>query len=111
MLTNKLLFLLKLNFYFSGDVLFLKEFHKTMHPVSQALDILQSEEKAYLGMLLPTIAMCLKRLRDMKESKNIKICLPLLNALVQGIEIRFSLQTEDNDCRLAAAFHPQFKLH
>ena len=82
-----------------------------MRPVSQASDILQCKEKVYLGMLLPTIAMCLKRLRDMKESKKIKICMPLLNAVVQGIEIRFSPQIEDDDCRLAAAFYPQFKLH
>ena len=82
-----------------------------MRLVSQALDILQCEEKVYLSMLLPTIAMCLKQLRDMKESKKIKICLPLLNALLQGIEIRFSPQIEDDDCRLAAAFHLQFKLH
>ena len=81
-----------------------------MSPVSRALDIIQGAKNAYLGILLPTLAVCLNHLKKMDQDGSITICLPLLRALRQGIQTRFSAQFDDVDCLLASAFHPHFKL-
>ena len=44
----------------ADDVTFLKEYAKVMAPIAKSLDKLQGEEDAYLGVLLPTIAITLR---------------------------------------------------
>jgi len=49
---------IKFKFSFSlGDVHCFKEYQRVLTPVSQALDIIQGEENAYMDILLPTLAM------------------------------------------------------
>ena len=47
-------------------------------PVSLALDQLQSEEKAFIGILLPTLAMAIKKLRDVLANNEVAECVPLV---------------------------------
>ena len=48
--------------------MFFKQYYQAMQPICVALDILQGEKNAYMGVLLPTIAMCLKRLFFVQET-------------------------------------------
>jgi len=93
-----------------GDVPIFKEYQRVLTPVSQALGIIQREENAYMGIQIPTLAMALKHLQALMDGGGISVCHPLLRAMIEGIEARFSAQFEDLDCILASAFHPHFKL-
>lgn len=81
-----------------------------MSIVAKALDIIQSEAKAYLGILLPTIVAAIFKLRELK-SKGLQYCDCLVDALLEGISKRFDRCFDDQDCQLAAAFHPKFRLY
>lgn len=80
-----------------------------MAPVANALDRIQGEAQAYLGSLLPTIAATVYKLKNIK-SKGLVNCTALANALLNGIEKRFGPLLNDEQCQLAAAFHPKFRL-
>ncbi|XP_071543499.1 uncharacterized protein [Panulirus ornatus] len=71
---------------------------------------MQEEDKAYMGTLLPTLAISLKMLKVLKESIDVKVCQPLVVAVWNGISSRFGPLFEDMDFLLAAALHPQFTL-
>ena len=60
------------------DISFIMEYSKVMQTMAQALDILQSEEKCYMGILLPTIVSLKKQL--LKTSENLKLASPLVDA-------------------------------
>ena len=79
-----------------------------MKPIAQALDILQGEERAYFGVLLPRLTMCLKKLKHVET--HIHVCKPLLVAVQNGIKRRFNALLNNNDNHLASAFHSCFKL-
>ena len=81
-----------------------------MRPVCQALDILQSESKAFLGTFLPTIAMTFKKLKELKSSNDIAVCMPLIETLCEALVRRFGHYFKDESCLLASSFHPQFRL-
>ena len=94
---------------FLVDVNFFKDYVKTMKPVCQALDVLQ-EEKAYLGILLPTLTTCLAKLNVFVNENEQMICRPLAVALADGRKTRFQESFSYMDFILASAFHPNFKL-
>ena len=52
-----------------------------------SLDILQGEEKAFVGRLLPTLAGALVKLKS-KRNDDLNYYLPLLDCLIQGVESR-----------------------
>ena len=81
-----------------------------MKPLCQSLDILQSEEKAYYGIPLPTVLVCAKKLTDIQDVGDLAVCKPLLSAVLDGLNKRFQPCVESTDCLLSAAFHPHFKL-
>ncbi|KAG5890541.1 hypothetical protein JTB14_028292 [Gonioctena quinquepunctata] len=87
----------------------LLSFSTVMAPVANALDRIQGEAQAYLGSLLPTIAATVYKLKNIK-SKGLVNCTALANALLNGIEKRFGPLLNDEQCQLAAAFHPKFRL-
>ena len=81
----------------------------TRKPLYQSLDIFQSEEKAYYGILLPTVLVCAKKLTYIQEVGNLAVCKPLLSAILDGLNNRFPSCVESTDCMLSEAFHPHFK--
>lgn len=85
-----------------------------MKPIAVALDILQGETTAYMGILLPVITITLDKLTSIIDGdgvdKKLKYCEPLVNTLIAGVRERFASQLNDIDNMLASAFHPQFKL-
>ena len=62
-----------------------------------------------MGNLLPTITVCLNLLTDVK-TKNLYVCGPLATAVENAIRNRFGRMLEDDECLLASASHPHFKL-
>ena len=106
---NKIMTQLKLQSLSDTDVAFLKEYEQVMASVAKALDVVQGENHAYLGCLLPTLAITVRRLRESKM-KDLRFCEPLVDAILEGMERRFRNTFKDLDCQLAAAFHPMFRL-
>lgn len=83
-----------------------------MAPVAIALDVIQGEKQGYLGCLIPTITVAKKMLINLKsgDRNTLRFCGPLVDALLAGIDKRFSTVMEMEECVLAAAFHPKFRL-
>ena len=81
-----------------------------MRPVSLALDQLQSEEKAFMGILLPTLAMAIKKLRDVLANNEVAVCVPLITVLIDSMKKRFHEVLHCTEYELAAAIHPYFRL-
>ena len=53
---------------------FFEEYKSIMSPIAISLDILQGEEKAYMGRLLPTLAGVLVKLKS-KRNDDLNYCL------------------------------------
>jgi hypothetical protein len=66
---------IKLSNFTNADILYLKEYAQVMGPVATALDLLQGENQAYLGCLLPTLGVAMKKLE-----KNLSGSVPSLSA-------------------------------
>lgn len=92
------------------DAEFFREYTAAMAPVAQALDRLQAEGQAYLGCVLPILAVTTMKLKEMKERRLLDYCGSLVDALLGGIEKRFGHLLEDSEYQLAAGFHPRFRL-
>ena len=90
------------------EINFITEFLKVMGPVAEALDYLQGEKYMYLGYLLPTIKSLMRLLRERQEQ--VVVCKPLAEALLKGVEERFSSQLVDKQMIIAATYLPVFKL-
>lgn len=106
---HRVMMQLKLEPFTDPDVSFLTEYAQVMSIVAKALDKIQAKDQAYLGSLLPTVAATILKLKEAK-SKHLLYCSPLVDALLAGITKRFGLLLEDQECQLAAAFHPKFRL-
>uniref|UniRef100_A0A1I8J7G3 Integrase catalytic domain-containing protein n=1 Tax=Macrostomum lignano TaxID=282301 RepID=A0A1I8J7G3_9PLAT len=91
------------------DVAFLKEYVNVMKPVAHALDIIQGETYAYIGILLPTVVVTRSKLESMSQTE-LEYCSSLVLSLLDGINSRFERQFNNESCVLAAAFHPMFRL-
>ena len=66
---------------------FFEEYKSIIISIATSLDILQGEEKAYIGRLLPTLAGVLVKLK-FKRNDDLNYCLPLLDCFIQGVESR-----------------------
>ena len=84
-----------------------------MEPVAVALDILQGEEKCYLGTIYPRIKSLERKLKKLNDLA--KVSQPLVHALLVGLEKRFPTILNKRflharDYIIATASHPFFKL-
>ncbi|XDV53656.1 hypothetical protein PO909_022103 [Leuciscus waleckii] len=81
------------------EIAFLSEYVAVMKPVTSALTVLQSESNTHMGCLLLTVFQLRVILRRMEASS--KLCLPLLQALEDGLEKRFGEMMEDPELTAA----------
>ena len=94
-----------------NELTFLHDYVKAMGPLAKALNILQSQMKMYMGYLAPTIS----KLREMLVEQSSAVspspstCKPLLHALIDGLDSRFSTLVSDPETIAAAILHPKFK--
>lgn len=91
----------------AAEVKFLEEYLSVMKPVTQSLNILQSEGKMYMGFLLPTISILREKLTELQATAT--VCLPLVHAVLAGIDRRFAEIFQDREAIAAAILHPQFR--
>ncbi|QQP58240.1 Uncharacterized protein FKW44_003489 [Caligus rogercresseyi] len=54
------------------DVTIMKEYVTAMEPVAACLDNLQAEEKAYLGMFLPSLFIMKLKLENLQSDGNLR---------------------------------------
>ena len=76
--------------FMDEEITFLKEYEATMTTVAQALDILQAQDSAYLGCLLPIITLTITKLTEVRDCVNAPLiyCQPLVTAMLDGINKR-----------------------
>ena len=92
-----------------GEIQFLNDYAQVMKPMAQALNILQRESNhsnAYMGYLAPTIAFLKDKLHKKNAISSVK---PLVKALLNGTDERFSCIFDDEKIIAAAILHPKFK--
>ncbi|KAF2365032.1 Zinc finger BED-type [Trinorchestia longiramus] len=92
------------------DIDFMSEYVKVIAPVANALDHIQGEKQCYLGCLIPTLIVTKNKLVKLMTSGNLRFCKLLVNTLLAAMERRFATTFEDEECLLATAFHPKFRL-
>ena len=63
-----------------------------------------------MGILLPTLAMAIKKLRDVLANNEVAVCVPLVTVLIDSIKKRFHEVLHCTEYELAAAIHPYFRL-
>ncbi|KAM7299044.1 hypothetical protein ISCGN_019611 [Ixodes scapularis] len=85
----------------------LEKFQPVMKPIANALDILQADDKMYLGYLLPTITATRRRLAALSGLED---CRPLKSAITDGIEKRFTGAMDDTALVISALLITRFKL-
>ena len=91
-----------------NELTFVSEFCAVMKPVATALDILQADKNCYVGFLLPTLISVRSKLQNVQGG--VKFTVPLVRAVLRGIEKRFGHCFDDNELVLAACTLPQFRL-
>lgn len=79
-----------------------------MGTLFKALEVLQSDQMAYLGILVPTIAILVENLQTLKQT-SLQVCAPLVDAVLQGVETRFRYLS-GKKYLMATASHPMFRL-
>ncbi|KAL7384825.1 hypothetical protein ABVT39_009530 [Epinephelus coioides] len=83
---------------------------QVMAPLAKALDVLQSDEMAYAGVLVPAISILLDKMDQMKCETNLHHCNPLVDAIINGVKKRFGYIFQDTRLLIASAAHPMFRL-
>ena len=84
----RLYFVVNANHFSLGDINFFKQYHQAMQPICVALDIIQGENNDDMGILFPTIAMTMKKLRNLNENESLAMVQPP-QEIIAGIENRF----------------------
>jgi len=95
----------------------LAQYCKVMAPVAECLGILQSEENAFMGILLPNLRLMQEQLTSLRTDTSIKEGQALVNYLLENphdaniaFSGRFEHMFQDEDLLMATALHPHFKL-
>ncbi|CAD6220035.1 GSCOCG00011541001-RA-CDS, partial [Cotesia congregata] len=92
---------------------FMEEYCRCLQPIAQAIDVLQGDQTASYGHLLPTLIITRKKLLACKDLR-FHYCQKLISGLVGAVEKRFKnifdVVNEGKTAAVAAASHPMFKL-
>ena len=90
------------------ELVVIKEYLLGINPVANALDVLQDEDKATAGYLLPTLQMVIEELESIS---NLHYMNGLVASLQTAIKRRFQEELESSWFKVAAAVHPNYKLY
>jgi hypothetical protein len=96
---------------------FINEYLTVMQPIEIGLDILQGEKDVTSGNLLSSIVVIRNSLNNLKNRDensthpSLNILIPLVDALLEGLQKRFDIFFRQEHFQLAAALHPKFKLN
>ena len=78
-----------------------------MKPIATAMDLLQGEEDCYIGHVIPTIKGIQHKLKLLTD----KSMTPIINAINDGLQQRFSDIMNSDDYNVATMLIPKFKLN
>ncbi len=92
----------KVTSFTSADIEHLKEYAQVMTPVAMALDKLQGEDLAYLGCLLPTLAVSIIRLKAAQEN-NLMYC-------TVTHQLQWRTEASEWAAKAACSHHPTARL-
>ncbi|XP_043270083.1 uncharacterized protein [Venturia canescens] len=96
-----------------NDFKYIENYVKCLRPIAEALDKLQGEEFGYYGYVLPTLITTTRKLKMLTEKPSMYSYLPLIQALITGLETRFSnffqIEKEGEYAAIAAISHLLFK--
>lgn len=103
--------------FYEGDKDILAQYCKIMKPVALCLDTLQSEENAYMGILLPNLKLMKDQVASLRNDTSIVEGQNLINFLLENndnprvaFKGRFQHLFQDMELLMATALHPHFKL-
>ena len=106
-----------LSVFHEGDKALLTQYRKIMGPIVKCLNVLQSEESSYMGILLPNLKLLQDQLESLRNDTSIVEGQQLINYLLENYDKpmlafkgRFSHLFHDMDLLMATALHPHFKL-
>jgi hypothetical protein len=97
---------IKLPLMTDADMSFLTSFIAVMKPLVWAMDFLQRESSCFIGHLIPTIKGIQRKLNQNTD----RAMEPLTEALLDGIETRFSPVLANQEYCLATMLIPKFRL-
>lgn len=92
----------------SHEVTYLKEYVDVLKPVATALDILQGEQKCYLGIVIPTLLTLKRKLQE--KISNTQFFSEIIDTTVKAVDSRFKQLFDSVDAKLATMTVPQFRL-
>ena len=104
---DDLMFKLGLPKFKQEDLHYFRDYCVIFKPFTMALNILQGEQNACIGYLLPVLSK-LKTNVSLAGEESLT-CKPLAKALIEGIDKRFSDDFKNPDCVLAAVLSPMSK--
>jgi len=87
------------------DTSVLREYHKLMKPIAEAIKFLEGEKASYLGQVLPTLYQVRQQISEL-SSVHLK---PLKEAILKSVENRFGHLYYDDDYLLSTVTNPKFK--
>ncbi|KAK4005899.1 hypothetical protein OUZ56_011020 [Daphnia magna] len=73
-----------------------------MEPFTQALGVLQNEEKMSLGCVLPTIKLLQEKMGEFSKDSSIVYCESLVLEIISGLHTRFGEMFKNVHMRLAS---------
>jgi hypothetical protein len=91
-----------------NEMAFISEYCKAMRPLATALDKLQAQDCCYMGNLLPALSSLTKKLKETR--KDLKIAVPLVDALLKGLQQRFDGYSSKENLILASITIPAHRL-
>ena len=110
---NSLCDFFKISKLTAQDFTFCTQFVTVKTPIAPGLDVLQGDKgnDVGAGYLLPTIVVIRDALRGFRNTEETNVSLPLVNALLAGIEKRFNDFFNLEELQLASVTNPKFKLN
>uniref|UniRef100_A0A9J8C1H8 BED-type domain-containing protein n=1 Tax=Cyprinus carpio carpio TaxID=630221 RepID=A0A9J8C1H8_CYPCA len=91
-----------------SQLTYLKEYVDVLKPVATALDILQGEQKCYLGIVIPTLLTLKRKLQE--KISNTQFFSEIIDTTVKAVDSRFKQLFDSVDAKLATMTVPQFRL-
>lgn len=90
------------------EAAYLREYADVFKPVAFALDILQGEQKCFLGIVIPTLLTLKRKLQE--KAANTQFFSEVIGGTVEVIDSRFKQVFNSTDAKLATTTMPQFRL-
>lgn len=111
---NEILSQLDICAFTETDMNFFKEYAVILEPIATAIEYLQ-KNNCYYATLLPMVYSMKDSLTDVKNRNQIHLCLPLVTAILSGVEHTFAHLFDFNNEKcvpaiIATCTHPFFKM-